>query len=88
MTSSIVELPYISRDRAYDFNYQETRRLKEEREVLPGDSFQVICDYRSKDVRQQMTVVSLFLYTYLALITFFQQFTKMQKLFCWLHLNR
>ena len=61
MTSSIVELPYISRDRSYDFNYQETRRLPEEREVLPGDSFQVICNYRSKDVRQRMTVVSLLL---------------------------
>ena len=52
------ELPYLAKDNAYDFNYQETRRLTEEREILPGDSLQVICDYKTKGVRQQMSVVS------------------------------
>ena len=58
------ELPYLAIDRSYDFNYQETRRLSEEREVLPGDTLQVICDYKSKGVRQNMTVVIVIVITF------------------------
>ena len=46
------------KDDAYDFNYQETRMLKEERELKMGDSIQLICDYKTKDIRTNMTVVS------------------------------
>ena len=52
------ELPYLSRDRSYDFNYQETRMLPEERQILPGDGLQVVCDYKTQGVRQNITVVS------------------------------
>ena len=52
------ELPFIGKDDFYDFNYQETRMLPEERVVQPGDSLQVICNYKTKGVRAEMTVVS------------------------------
>ena len=55
-----VELPSLFNDNSYDFNYQETRRLSEEREILPGDSLQVVCNCRTKDIRHTMSVVSLF----------------------------
>ena len=55
---NITELPYISIDRSYDFNYQETRMLPEERQLLPGDSVQVVCDYKTKGIRENLTVVS------------------------------
>nr|CAB3263917.1 DBH-like monooxygenase protein 1 homolog [Phallusia mammillata] len=42
-----VELPYIAKDDAYDFNFQAYRYVKPERTVLPGDSMQVLCDYDS-----------------------------------------
>jgi len=50
------ELPYLAIDRSYDFNYQETRTLPEERELLPGDTIQVICDYKTQG-RNNITVV-------------------------------
>ncbi|XP_064084123.1 DBH-like monooxygenase protein 1, partial [Macrobrachium nipponense] len=37
------ELPVIMQDLNYDFNFQETRNLKEELVVLPGDSLIVEC---------------------------------------------
>ena len=52
-----MELPYLFKDNSYDFNYQETRRLSEEREIFPGDSLQVVCDYKTKDAKENMTVV-------------------------------
>ncbi|XP_059175984.1 DBH-like monooxygenase protein 1 homolog [Physella acuta] len=42
-----VELPPIMEDNSYDFNYQETRMLKEERVVKKGDMILVECDYES-----------------------------------------
>ena len=57
--SEVEELPYLARDRSYDFNYQETRMLSEEREILPGDSFQVVCTLKTKGVRQNMSVVGI-----------------------------
>ncbi|XP_059175988.1 DBH-like monooxygenase protein 1 [Physella acuta] len=44
-----VELPPIMEDNSYDFNYQETRMLKEERVVKKGDLLLVECDYDSSD---------------------------------------
>ncbi|KAK4288778.1 hypothetical protein Pmani_038210, partial [Petrolisthes manimaculis] len=41
------ELPAIMKDMNYDFNYQQARVLKEEVEILPGDSFIVNCGYDS-----------------------------------------
>ncbi|XP_064083982.1 MOXD1 homolog 1-like [Macrobrachium nipponense] len=37
------ELPVVMQDLNYDFNFQETRNLKEELVVLPGDSLIVEC---------------------------------------------
>ena len=51
-----MELPYLAKDSSYDFNYQETRRFAEERELLPGDSLQVVCNYNTED-RETMAVV-------------------------------
>ena len=52
-----IELPYLAKDDSYDFNYQETRKLLEEREILSGDSLQVVCEYKTKDDRTDMSVV-------------------------------
>ncbi|CAK8671829.1 DBH-like monooxygenase protein 1 isoform X2 [Clavelina lepadiformis] len=41
------ELAPIAKDSAYDFNYQETRLLKEEVKLVQGDSMQVVCDCQS-----------------------------------------
>ncbi|CAL1547319.1 unnamed protein product, partial [Lymnaea stagnalis] len=49
-----VELPPILEDNAYDFNYQETRILTEERVVKKGDLLLVECDYDSTQ-RTQIT---------------------------------
>ncbi len=32
------ELPWVSNDDHYNFNYQKNRPLREERKILPGDS--------------------------------------------------
>ena len=32
--------------------------LPEERRILPGDALQVVCDYKTQSVRQNITVVS------------------------------
>ncbi|XP_059175991.1 uncharacterized protein LOC131955763 [Physella acuta] len=42
-----VELPPLMEDNNYDFNYQETRMLKEERVIKKGDTLIVECDYDS-----------------------------------------
>ncbi|KAH9500342.1 DBH-like monooxygenase protein 1 [Bulinus truncatus] len=42
-----VELEPIMEDNSYDFNYQEMRKLREERIVKKGDSLLVECDYDS-----------------------------------------
>ena len=57
--SEVEELPYLARDHSYVFIYQETRMLSEEREILPGDSFQVICTLKTEEVRQNMSVVGI-----------------------------
>ncbi|KAL4218774.1 hypothetical protein ACF0H5_021361 [Mactra antiquata] len=44
-----VELKPLIQDPYYDFDFQEVRLLPEERTVLPGDSFQVECNYNSED---------------------------------------
>nr|XP_002124053.1 DBH-like monooxygenase protein 1 [Ciona intestinalis]XP_026690880.1 DBH-like monooxygenase protein 1 [Ciona intestinalis] len=44
-----VELPPLSEDKSYDFNYQETRILQEERVFKKGDAMQVVCNYKSMD---------------------------------------
>ncbi|KAH9500336.1 DBH-like monooxygenase protein 1 [Bulinus truncatus] len=43
-----IELEPVMEDNSYDFNYQETRKLKEERIVKKGDSFIVECEYDSR----------------------------------------
>ncbi|CAK8671832.1 unnamed protein product [Clavelina lepadiformis] len=43
------ELSPISKDSSYDFNYQESRLLSEERILKVGDSLQVVCNYNSQD---------------------------------------
>jgi len=45
------------KDDSYDFNYQETRMLLEERELHFGDSLQVVCDYKTKNSGDKMFVV-------------------------------
>ncbi|XP_045124485.1 DBH-like monooxygenase protein 1 [Portunus trituberculatus] len=42
------ELPVISQDLNYDFNYQQGRRLPQEVTVLPGDSLIVECQYDAR----------------------------------------
>ncbi|XP_063889884.1 DBH-like monooxygenase protein 1 [Scylla paramamosain] len=42
------ELPVISQDLNYDFNYQQGRRLPQEVTVLPGDSFILECQYDAR----------------------------------------
>jgi len=51
------ELPYITQDRSYDFNFQEIRHLPQERIVREGDTMQVVCNYLSKG-RTKITLVS------------------------------
>ncbi|XP_064596675.1 DBH-like monooxygenase protein 1 homolog [Liolophura sinensis] len=41
------ELPVLSEDNNYDFNYQDTRMMREEVKILPGDHLAMECDYRS-----------------------------------------
>ncbi|XP_042880997.1 uncharacterized protein LOC122258825 [Penaeus japonicus] len=43
------ELPMVFSDASYDFNYQQTRVLKEEMTILPGDSFITECVYDSSE---------------------------------------
>ncbi|XP_050715576.1 uncharacterized protein LOC126998176 [Eriocheir sinensis] len=43
------ELPPVMEDMNYDFNYQNTRILREEVTVLPGDTFIVDCAYDSSN---------------------------------------
>ncbi|CAH1799271.1 unnamed protein product [Owenia fusiformis] len=49
-----VELPAISRDDHYDFNFQEMRYLKKEVAILPGDDIAVECT-RDTTSRQNIT---------------------------------
>ncbi|CAL8101372.1 unnamed protein product [Orchesella dallaii] len=39
------ELPWVSNDEHYNFNYQKNRPLLEERRILPGDSLAFECHY-------------------------------------------
>nr|CAB3263919.1 DBH-like monooxygenase protein 1 homolog [Phallusia mammillata] len=41
------ELEPVAMDNGYDFNYQETRFLHQEKVVKSGDSLQMVCDYNS-----------------------------------------
>ncbi|ODM90062.1 hypothetical protein Ocin01_16621, partial [Orchesella cincta] len=45
-----VELPIIAEDNHYDFNYQQSRQLKNELVILPGDELITECEYQTKDV--------------------------------------
>ncbi|CAK8671994.1 unnamed protein product [Clavelina lepadiformis] len=42
------ELPPITNDQSYDFNFQETRVISPERVVRKGDALQLVCDYSSR----------------------------------------
>lgn len=50
------ELPYISYDENYNFNYQQNRLLHEEREILPGDKLYVRCVYENTDREGNSTI--------------------------------
>lgn len=39
------ELPPLAKDDYYDFNYQNNRRLRETRKIMPGDHLTVECVY-------------------------------------------
>ena len=52
------ELSPISKDSSYDFNYQESRLLSEERILKVGDSLQVVCNYNSQD-KTKITMASI-----------------------------
>ncbi|XP_076054671.1 DBH-like monooxygenase protein 1 homolog [Oratosquilla oratoria] len=56
-----IELPPVSEDFHFDFNYQTTFPLEEERVVLPGDHFTVECVYDSTD-RSKVTFAGLSTY--------------------------
>ncbi|ODM89886.1 hypothetical protein Ocin01_16794 [Orchesella cincta] len=45
-----VELPVIAEDNYYDFNYQQSRTLKNELVILPSDEMVVECDYHTTNV--------------------------------------
>ncbi|ODN00137.1 hypothetical protein Ocin01_06550 [Orchesella cincta] len=45
-----VELPVIAEDNYYDFNYQQSRTLKNELLILPSDEMVVECEYHTTDV--------------------------------------
>nr|XP_002129219.1 DBH-like monooxygenase protein 1 homolog [Ciona intestinalis] len=49
------ELPYLSRENNYDFNYQEARQLSTEVIIKPEDTLQLVCDYKSSGVRSNFT---------------------------------
>jgi len=53
-----VELAPIASDKSYNFNFQETRHLKQERVFTKEDSMQVVCNYKTKNVRLNITLVS------------------------------
>jgi len=57
--SDEVELAPIARDKSYDFNFQETRHLPEERVFQPGDSMQIVCNYKTKNIKKEITMVSI-----------------------------
>jgi len=46
------ELPLIAEDNHYDFNYQQSKTLKEEIKVLPGDELLTECIYESEDMNR------------------------------------
>ncbi|CAL8126017.1 unnamed protein product [Orchesella dallaii] len=66
------ELPVIAEDTYYDFNYQQSRTLKNELFILPTDEMVVECEYHTTDVdkyiigglatHQEMCQVFLFYY--------------------------
>ncbi|CAL8093006.1 unnamed protein product [Orchesella dallaii] len=43
------ELPLIAEDNHYDFNYQQSRTLKNEIKILPGDELMAECEYETVD---------------------------------------
>ncbi|CAL8126013.1 unnamed protein product [Orchesella dallaii] len=67
-----VELPIIAEDNYYDFNYQQSRTLKNEIVVLPGDELLSECEYKTTDspkyivgglaTHQEMCQIFLFYY--------------------------
>jgi len=50
------ELPRVAEDNHYDFNYQQSRPLKKEVKILPGDDFMVECEYNTEDNDRIMLV--------------------------------
>ncbi|XP_054267311.1 MOXD1 homolog 1-like [Macrosteles quadrilineatus] len=50
-----VELPPIAQDKTYDFNYQQSRVLLEEKQILPGDEIITECVYNTES-RNRPTV--------------------------------
>ncbi|KAI8504838.1 DBH-like monooxygenase protein 1 [Branchiostoma belcheri] len=47
-----VELPWLGNDENFDFNFQQTVRLQEEREILKGDYLIAECTYNTTDRRK------------------------------------
>lgn len=50
------ELPRVAEDNNYDFNYQQSRPLKKEVKILPGDDFMVECEYNTEANKRIMLV--------------------------------
>lgn len=50
------ELPWISYDNNYNFNFQQIRNLREERTILPGDMLINRCVYSNTDREGNVTV--------------------------------
>jgi hypothetical protein len=46
-------------DNYYDFNYQQSRTLKEEITILPGDELLTECEYDTSEMNRIVLVISL-----------------------------
>jgi len=53
-----VELPPITKDDSYDFNYQQRRTHNPERTVRIGDELMTVCEYTTSE-QNRPVVVSL-----------------------------
>ncbi|XP_078495984.1 DBH-like monooxygenase protein 1 homolog [Ciona intestinalis] len=76
-----VELPVITKDDSYDFNFQEARYLAEERVIKQGDSLQMVCNYRTIGKRTNVTIGGLST-SHEMCLSFVQYYPKLQISVC------
>lgn len=56
-----VELPALAEDNHYDFNYQQSKMLKHEVKLLPGDELITECEYNTEGMNEFVLVCSDFI---------------------------